>query len=360
VPPEAGQAQRIAYLARDGAILQAGDSIVEFDPHNAEKQAADGKDDLAVAGAKIEKAQAEGARNERSYALDRELAREELDRAESFELKDEKLYSRHQIIESKLDRDLFATKTEVAGRKLEASAELTAVERSLGEIEAGKAKLKLDIAGRSLRALRIVAPHSGLLMLEKSWRGETAFVGDTLWPGEKIAELPDLDQLEARVFVFEADGAGLRAGLAARLVIEGQPGVEYRATVARVEALAKTRDWGSPVRYFEAVLTLPRTEPTKMKPGQAVRATIRLESADNVLVIPRGALFERDGQRVVYRRNGQRFTSAPVTISHQSVARVVVKTGLRPGDRIALRDPELTTAEVFAPGAAGATPAASR
>ena len=39
-----------------------------------------------------------------------------------------------------------------------------------------------------------------------------------------------------------------------------------------------------------------------MKPGQLVRAVIRLEEADGVIAIPRGALFEKDGKRVVYRR----------------------------------------------------------
>ena len=58
-------------------------------------------------------------------------------------------------------------------------------------------------------------------------------MGDTLWPGQKIAELPDLSQLEAKVFVLEADGAGLKAGLAARLAIEGRPGEEHEATVSR-------------------------------------------------------------------------------------------------------------------------------
>ena len=42
-----------------------------------------------------------------------------------------------------------------------------------------------------------------------------------------------------------------------------------------------------------------------MKPGQKVRAVVRLEEADGVIAIPRGAVFEKDGKRVVYRRRGR-------------------------------------------------------
>lgn len=350
VPPQTGRPQKIAALARDGALLRAGDVVVEFDPYDAEREAADGQADLSAARARISKAGADGTKNERSIAIDRDLARDDLSRAETFKLTDETLYSKHQIIESRLSRELAATKLDVSGRRLEASRQLSATDRALGEIDATKAKLKLDRARQSLGALRVLAPHDGLLVLERSWRGELPSVGDTLWPGQKVAELPDLSTLEARVFVLEADGAGLKPGLPARLAIEGRPGDDHEARVERVEPLAKTTNWQSPVKYFETVLALARTDASFMKPGQRVRALLRLEEADAVLAVPRAALFDKDGRRVVYRRQAGGFVPVEVKIGRQSVSQVVVDEGLQPGDVVALRDP---TAKRGAPPAAG-------
>ena len=338
VPPESGRPQKVAWLAKDGAALRAGETIVEFDPYDAEREAADGQADLTAAKAKIERAKAEGDKNEKSLGLDRDVARQELDRASTFQLTDEGLFSRHQIIESRLDKELFAARADVAGRKLAASGKLASADRALGEIEAGKARLKVEIAEKGLRSLKIAAPHDGLLVLQRNWRGETAFVGDTLWPGQKLAELPDLSRLEATVFVLEADGAGLKPGLVARLAIDGRPGEEHEATVTKVEPLAKTREQ-SPVKYFEATLSLAKTDPSFMKPGQKVRAVVRLEEADGVLTIPRGAVFEKDGRRVVYRRAGGGFEPVEVAIGRQSISRLVVDKGLAAGDVVALRDP---------------------
>ena len=126
--------------------------------------------------------------------------------------------------------------------------------------------------------------------------------------------------------MLEADGAGLRTGLAASFVIEGRPGEEHQATVTKVE-------------------------PAFMKPGQRVRAVVRLEEAQGVLAIPRSAVFDKDGRRVVYRKQAGRFAPVEVTIAQQSISRVVVTKGLAAGDVVALRDP---TAK---PGAVGSTEA---
>jgi multidrug efflux pump subunit AcrA (membrane-fusion protein) len=339
VPPESGRQQKVAFLVKDGAFVKTGETVVEFDPYDAEREAADGQADLTAAYAKIEKARVEGTKNQAALGLDRDVAKEQLEGAETFKLTDESLFSRHQIIESQLDRELFQARADVAARKLAASGKLSSAERALGEIDASKARLKVTIAEKGLRSLRIQAPHDGLLMLERNWRGEMPSVGDSLWPGQKVAEVPDLSKLEAKVFVLEADGAGLKAGQKARFAIEGRPGEEHEASVSRVEPLAKTRDWQSPVKYFEATLSLAKPDPGDLKPGQRVRAVVRLEEADGVLAIPRGAVFEKDGKRVVYRRNGTGFVPVEVTTARQSISHLVPASGLAAGDVIALRDP---------------------
>lgn len=354
VPVETGRSQRVAALARDGSLLKAGDLVVEFDPWDADREAADGKADLSSAQAKIEKTRADGGKTARSLTLDRDVAKEQLSRAQTFLLTDDRLFSRNAVIESALDRDLFAKKADVAERKLSRSGRLSAAESALGEIAAGKARTSIANAEKSLRALRIVAPHDGLLLLERKWTGEPPFVGDSLWPGQKVAEIPDLSQLEARVFVLEADAAGLKPGLAARLAIEGRPGADFAVSVVRVDPLAKPRDRQSPVKYFETVLALEKPDPSFMRPGERVRAVVMLEEADGVVAIPRGALFEKDGKRVVYRRESGGFAPVEVKVGRNSVSRIVVESGLRPGDRVALRDPTLKAATPAGAGAAAA------
>ena len=41
-PVESGRPQKISFLARDGAVVEEGETIVEFDPYDALKEEADG------------------------------------------------------------------------------------------------------------------------------------------------------------------------------------------------------------------------------------------------------------------------------------------------------------------------------
>lgn len=345
VPP--GRPQKVAFLARDGAPVKAGEAVVLFDPYDAERAAADSKADLRAAQSRKQKSQAELGMAERGLKADRTVAADEVDRAQSFVLEDETVFSRYEIIESSLDKTLAQSRADAISGKLQTSGRVSAAELALRRIEAGKAQLTLKQAEKTLSSLRVEAPHDGLLILTRNWRSETAQVGDTLWAGQKVAEIPDLESLEARVHVLEADAAGLAAGQKATLSIEGRPGESFGATVLRVEPMAKPRERESPVKYFEAILSLDRTETAFMRPGQKVTAEIRLEEAEAVIAIPRGAVFEKDGRRVVFRRQGERFEPVEVTVGRHSVSRVVIEKGLAAGDTIALRDPSLGASRIF-------------
>jgi multidrug efflux pump subunit AcrA (membrane-fusion protein) len=58
-----------------------------------------------------------------------------------------------------------------------------------------------------------------------------------------------------------------------------------------------------------------------------------------VFAIPRQALFEKEGKKLVYRRKDGKFEPVVVTIGSSSAGRVVVTRGLIAGDELALEDP---------------------
>jgi len=193
----------------------------------------------------------------------------------------------------------------------------------------------------------VSAPHEGVLVLKRSWRGEPVRVGDTVWDNQMLAEIPDLARMQAEVYVLEADAGGLAPGKPATVTLESLPGVEHAASIARVDSLARPRFRGSPVQFFGVTLTLDRTDPDVMKPGQRVRALLRLDGRAQALTVPRQAVFERDGKTVVYRkgRGGAGFEPATVTLGPSGAGRVVIESGLAPGDVVALADPARPSAQ---------------
>jgi multidrug efflux pump subunit AcrA (membrane-fusion protein) len=101
------------------------------------------------------------------------------------------------------------------------------------------------------------------------------------------------------------------------------------------------------------VLQLEKTEPEVMKPGQRVQAVLVLDEQQDVLSIPRQAVFSKDGESAVYVRKIGGFDAVEVTTGAAGLGLVVVEEGLEEGDMVALRDPTRPLREPSAEDADG-------
>ena len=314
---------------------------MRFDPTDKEKELADGRADRDVADRRIAKKKVEDGAALRDLDRDAESARLDFDQAHTFQSKDPDIFSRVEIIESQIDETLAGKRVEHATSARETRGSLSRADVELLAIDRQKAEIKMRQGEEGLRSLEMTAPHDGILIFRRDGRGNTPRVGDSVWAGgQPLAEIPELSEMQAEVYVLEADAGGLATGMPASVALEAQPGAEYAAKIKRVDTLARPRFRGTPVQYFSLTLELERTDPAVMKPGQRVSARLVLESRDAALVVPRQAVADRDGRKVVFRRGSDGgFTPVEVTLGPSGLGRVVIETGVEPGDVIALRDP---------------------
>jgi HlyD family secretion protein len=330
---------RIGWLAPDGSLVKKGDVVIRFDPSVLEKRLIDAEGDLRGARLQMEKEQLSGLSEVRKLEKDAALALVELENSRQFQKKDTVIYSRSEIIESDIDQELAGERRKHAEGSQRTHERLTGTEVALLQIKVRQADAKIQQARAGLQALAVTAPHDGVLILKRNWRGDTTRVGDSVWNGQPLAEIPDLSAMQAEVYVLEADAGGLKAGKPATVAVESAPGVTYPARIQRVDALAKPRIPGSPVQYFGVTLELARTDPRVMKPGQRVQAVLRLDQRRDALLVPRQAVFDREGRSVVYRKGARGFEPVEVKLGASTMGRIVVESGLAAGDLLALRDP---------------------
>ena len=132
-----------------------------------------------------------------------------------------------------------------------------------------------------------------------------------------------------------------------------------RAEVTRVDAVAKPRQRNVPVQYFGATLALAANDFAGFAPGERVRARIVVAAEDAALAVPRQALFDRDGKKIVYRLQGARFVPVAVEIGAQGLGLAVVRSGLVEGDLVALADPTSAPRLATSSGAGGKSDAPS-
>jgi HlyD family secretion protein len=338
-PMQVPMSLKIAWVADDGSIVKKDDVVVRFDPTDFEKDLAGGKDDRHTVDNKITKTVTLASTTRTNLKRDARQAQDELIAAKQFKFDDAEVFSRYQRIESDIDQTLAGDKKEHAENVLGVRNNLAQADRDLLTIEEKKAGLKIRNAEQGLNSLELHAPYDGILVLQRDWRGDVPRVGNNVWPGQPLGEIPDLNSMKAEVFVLEADAAGLAVGQKARVALESNPRMSFGGKVTQVDKLARPRFRGVPVQYFGVTVTLDRTDPSIMKPGARVRAVLEIENRSNVFSIPRQALFEKEGKKLVYRKRSGRFEALPVEIASSTPGRIVVTKGLAKGDQLAMRDP---------------------
>lgn len=331
--------KKIAWLAPDGQRVAKGDVVVKFDASDPEKQLRNSREDLASADARLQAEQIKSKVAVEGRDATARLATEELEQTRKFQSKDKQIYSRNQIIESEIDEKLAGARKDHAEKTKEVERSLSRSKAGMIGVEQKAASVAIKHAQTALESMEIRAPHDGLFVLIRNWRGEVPKLGDQMWPGQDVAEIPLLDAMEAEVFVLELDGSGLAEGQSAKVVIEARPEVVHPGKVRLVDKLAKPRVEQVPIQYFAVTIELAKTDPAVMKPGQRVRATLELDQSSS-LVVPRQAVFTKDGKSYVYRRTPRGdFEQVPVELGTATAGRIAVTSGLVAGDRIALRDP---------------------
>lgn len=339
VPQNATSPMKVSWIADDGSLLRKGDVIVRFSATEFENLLLNGREDRSTATNKLEKSSAEASATRKNLGRDARMAQSELEAARRFTFDDAEVFSRYARIESEVDQDLAASRKRHAEEVLGVRENLARVDRDLLGIEDRRAGMKIKQAEEGLQALQVIAPHDGILVLQRSWRGDLPRVGDTMWNGQPIGEIPELSSMQAEVFVLEADAAGLAVDQKATLSLEADSAAYFKGKVKAVDKVARPRIPRQPVQYFGVTVELEKTNPRLMKPGARVRAVLEVESQANAFAIPRQALFDKEGKKLVYRRKAGKFEPVEVTIGSSSAGRVVVTKGLARGDEIALEEP---------------------
>jgi HlyD family secretion protein len=108
---------------------------------------------------------------------------------------------------------------------------------------------------------------------------------------------------------------------------------------------ALSSEGGTEEERARAKLPSPPEEDSQLqvllRPGLLADVEITVEKIPNAIHIPAQAIFEKDGKPSVWVETGHRFQQRPVKLARRSENIMVIADGLKPGEVIALGDPNV-------------------
>ncbi len=125
----------------------------------------------------------------------------------------------------------------------------------------------------------------------------------------------------------------------------GAPGGSGGPSTADLMRFAATAAAGSGTEEERARAKLPRSPEEDsqlnvlLRPGLLADVEIIIEKIPDAIHVPNQAVFEKNGKQFVYAMSGKRFEEREIKIAKRSETATVVAEGIKPGETVALADP---------------------
>ncbi|MCL6103408.1 MAG: HlyD family efflux transporter periplasmic adaptor subunit [Bacteroidetes bacterium] len=191
-------------------------------------------------------------------------------------------------------------------------------------------------------AARIVAPRDGMLIYGRTYgRGgsrKLTIGSNVSMQNPVIATLPDLSVLVSETFVEEIYISKIKVGDSARVYIDALKNQEKVGVISNISNVGQEMT-GFDSKVFKVNIRIA-SDNKRIKPAMTTNNEIIISREQNVLVIPRSALFSDGEKQFVYLKEFGGVTTRSVECGNQSDKFVVIKNGLKEGDKILLNKPE--------------------
>ncbi|HEU0176443.1 MAG TPA: HlyD family efflux transporter periplasmic adaptor subunit [Blastocatellia bacterium] len=336
---------RIATVVADGRHVNKGDTLVEFDQEEMDLQMLEQRSNLEMSNQKINKGELGSNVEKTDIIKDKRIAELELQKINEFMPRDTLIYSQRDIIEGQLNKDFSEKKLVFADARLLLKGKVYTLDEAILLLERQQANTKIGQIERAFASLKLVSPASGIVVYnnpEYFFGGFSIQPGRTVWIGSTLFNLVNPDKMEAKCFVLEKDAGELKTDQPVTVTLDPFPGQEFTGKVKSIDNLARPIDQGSPVKYFQVIVSLDKTDPNLMKPGVKMKAQIRASELKSVIVVPRSAVIKKDSNFAVYvRKSPGQFEPVKVKLGQGDLIQVVVTEGLQAGQSLALNPPDV-------------------
>jgi macrolide-specific efflux system membrane fusion protein len=227
-----------------------------------------------------------------------------------------------------------------------ADATLAASQADLTALSAqvAQAQIAVETARVNLGYTRIVAPMAGVVVAVIAEEGRTVNANQS---APTIIKLANLDTVQIKAQISEADVVRVKPGLPVYFTILGEPNSRYDAKLRAVEPApesdqAETSNTSTSSSnaaiYYNALFDVPNSD-HKLRISMTAQVFVVLAKVPGALVIPATALGERKGKKYVVRvQQGQgreqTIVNRDVSVGLNNRVQAQVLQGLKEGEAV--------------------------
>lgn len=260
---------KIIGILKHGSVVKAGDSIIQIDPADVKKMIIDRQSQLETQLAAIEKLKVD--QNNREQELNSQLKSETASfnlrklELEASRFESDRIRKIKQLEFSQAKIDFAKVQRQIKSNKI-----IRANDMKIQILRANQLKTELNDAKAILPKLTIRTPISGIFQIGTNWRtGDLIKIGDEVYPGNNMGNVPDLTWMKVNTFIGERDFMKIHKGQKVIVRLDALPKVKFEGEVSYIGRLCHLKDDKSKQKVFDVEVRMLKSD-ERLKPGMTV------------------------------------------------------------------------------------------
>ena len=336
---------RIAWMAPSGENVNEGDSIIRFDSSQSQQQLAQKEAQLRQAEAALDQWVAQSRITVEQDKSDLSDAKFAVERA--------RLQVTRMQLKSQIDGDEAKVDLGLTDQKLKVEEATIALHGVADQSKLAsltrlrdQAKTDVEVTKSRISQMELKAPITGFLSFNMNYSGAMSMsdvkpykIGDNVYSGMNLGEIPDLNTLELEGKIEETDRGRIALKQDVIVRIDSLPELTLQAKVNQISPLAEVSYTEYPyTRSFRASASVLHPDP-RLRPGMNGGMDIVISRIPKAISIPAKALFTRAGKPIVYLAGRNGYKPVEVKVEARNPDEVAI-SGIAAGSTIALVDVE--------------------
>lgn len=346
---------QIVWMVPVGTAVKPGDPVVRFDASGAKRQLQENQATLAQAQATLDQAIATARITEQQDQLELATLRQAVELAR-IEASKREIVSDIQAEENRINLTLAQEKEKVKLAAMGLNAASGRSKIGSAQSQRDKAQAQVELTERRIAQTEVRAPAPGvisyLMNYSQGWMNAKPFkIGDNVWPGSGVAEIPDLASLRLKGKAEEIDRGRMKEGQDVKVILDPFPEKPFAGKLESLSALTEqTFEWPS-TRNFRAYASLGQAD-DRLRPAMNGRMEVVVDRLPNAISVPSKAVFARDGRPVVLVPGKEGPKAIRVEVIARNPDEVAIR-GIEAGTQVALVDSTSKTPAGKAPAGGG-------
>jgi HlyD family secretion protein len=326
---------QIVSLAPEGNNVKTGDLLINFDAQKVREDLQRYQSELDQANKELEKTRVsiDLERQElvsRLAAAQNKFEKLKLKQGAGSDIEASNVIEKDNLAVEQAKREVDALKERIEWHKKSSEASYNII----GSRKA-RAENRVKSIQKGIDGFQAKADRDGVVVYKVKWNGERPRVGETVWSGMPVIEIPELNTILAEALVPEVDIGKIKIGQHAEVSIDAFPGRSFPGTVKSIGTLVRPKAWDIPNKVLDVQVALDQLDVAVMRPAMSIRLKIETNSIADCMAVPLKAVLTTADGAMVKVKSDTGWRLQKVKLGDSNGTDVVVTEGLNAGDRVA-------------------------